>query len=231
MDFFRKKQRPTIMDLPQSVHVARDPKDEFAEIYGNARAAQTSMFIVACLVSMVALALVFALWSSTHEKVAIPWLVEVNPSTGDIARPVRMETVTPNQAVITAEIARWLEAVFTIDPKQSLTLMSEANRKTTGKAVGQFRDFRIEHDVMNKIQKEPQYLRFAKVTSVDMSQKGFAFAFVTTHEVNADGKNVNYTNYRVRVDYALSPPKTKEAILANPLGFFVTLFSPMEERK
>jgi len=226
----RKKKTPTLMDLPQSEHIERDPKREFAEIYGTAMVSQARLFIVCVCMSLICAFAVFALWQSSRDKVAIPWLVEVNNQTGVISRPVRMDTVTPSQAVIKSELAKWVEHAFTIDPKMSMNYLREASSKTTGKAVGQFREFRLEHDIVNKITRQPNYIRFAKVSSVDMSQRGFAFIFVRTHEIASDGKEVNPKSYRVRMDYTLIPPKTEEELLANPLGFYVSLFSPVEER-
>lgn len=226
----RKSKKRTLMDLDQSEHIERDPKLEFAEIFGSAMVSHSRLFVICLVMGMISAFSVFALWQSSRDKVAIPWLVEVNNQTGDIARPVRMDTVTPSQAVIKAELAKWVEHAFTIDPKMSMAYLREATTKTTGRAVGQFREFRVEHDIVNKITRQPNYLRFAKVSSVDMSQKGYAFIFVRTHEVLLDGKEANPKNFRVRLDYTLIPPKTEEELLSNPLGFYVSLFSPVEER-
>lgn len=232
MNLLGRKKQEDLAGLPQSKHMYADPRDEFAEIYGSALVGQQRWFIVSLLMGVITLVSIFAYWQASRDKVAIPWLVEVNPATGTIARPVKMEAVTPNQAVIKAELAKWVEQAFTIDPKQSMQFLREATSKTNGKAVDQFRAFRVEHDIVNKINKEPNYLRFAKVATIDLTQRSLAFVYVKTHEVSyPDGKEVNHKSYRVRVDYALTPPKTEEEIFANPLGFVVTQFSYNAERQ
>ncbi|CAN7741282.1 type IV secretion system protein [Acidovorax sp. LjRoot118] len=226
-----RRKNADLASLPQSQNMATDPRDEFAEIYGSALVGQQRWFIVCLILGLITLVAIFAYWQASRDKVAIPWLVEVNPTTGAIARPVKIEAVTPNQAVVKAELAKWVEQAFTIDPKQSMQFLREATSRTNGKAVDQFRAFRVEHDIVNKINKEPNYLRFAKVATIDLSQRSLAFVYVKTHEISLDGKEVNPKSFRVRVDYALTPPKTEEEIFANPLGFVVTQFSYTAERQ
>lgn len=222
-------QAPGVMPAPPGMH--DDAAGKFAEIYGGAVVAQHRMFIVAAGALLVAAASVAALFSVASNNVAVPFVVEVAPGVGVTNKPVRIEAVRPSEAVLKAELARWAVKVFTIDSDLSPRYFREANTMTKGLGESQFRDFRVSQDVVARMAKDPTLQRIPTVTSVDTSQQGVAFIFVQTKEARGNTAVADTAQYRVTVKYEFIPPATEAAIMANPLGLFITSMNVSEEGK
>ncbi|WP_043005146.1 VirB8/TrbF family protein [Comamonas testosteroni] len=226
----RKERLPDdFSKLDKSQNFAIDGKNEFAEIYGSALVGRKQNFLIVIFCLFLAGVSLFYAMRIASDKVAIPWFVEVNKATGELSKPVQIASMTPNQAVIQSQLARFAEKCFTIDPKMSHVYLRECAQMATGKAVEQLRAFRIEHDVIQRIRKGDDY-RFAKAKSVDTTQKGVAFIHLATQDLLADGTRSPEKNYRLRLDFKFIPPKDQVSLIENPLGLFVSLFNPVLER-
>lgn len=217
------------MRSPSGVH--DDASGKFAEIYGGATVAQHRMFLVAAGAVVVALVSVVSLFSVARNNVAIPLVVEVAPGIGVVNKPVRIESVRPSDAVLKAELARWAVKVFTIDKELSPRYFREANAMTKGLGESQFTEFRIEQGVVERMTKDATLQRIPTVTSVDVSQPGVAFIFVTAKEARANTADAGSTQFRLTVKYEFIPPGTEAAIMVNPLGLFITSMNVSEEGK
>lgn len=216
-------------ELLQQSTYGSDGKSEFAEIYGSALVGRRQNFILAVIAFLVAGFAMFGLIHIASNKTAIPWFVEIDKETGQISKPIRVESVTPNMGVIRSQLAQFTEKCFTIDPKLSPVYQRECARSAIGRAVQQLRDFRAEHEIIQRIAKGNEF-RFAKARSVDVTTQGVAFIYLTTTELNDNGVEVDPRNYRIRLDYVLIPPANEDELIANPLGLFVSLFNPSLER-
>jgi len=207
-------------------------QQEFAEIYGSSKVEAARWFLVSIACIVLAIGAVITLNAILPLKEVRPWIVEINPSTGVVNRPVEVQHVDPNVAVVKAELARWVEAVYTIDPLRSSELLRWANGRTADMAIGQFAEFRARERIFERIQREPNLVREARVTAVDVSQRGTAFIFVmTTERSGAQTPPPEKTKrFRVTLNYRFSPATQEHELLANPLGIMVTFFSDAEER-
>lgn len=205
---------------------------KFGEIYGSAKVEASRWFIAAMLALLLAITAVASLTVILPLKEVRPWVVEINPSTGIVNRPVQVERVDPNLAVVKAELARWVEAVYTIDPLRSSELLRWANSRAADKAVGQFTEFRGRERIFERIRNEAEMVREVKVTAVDATVRGTAFIFITTTErVGSQAPTAEkIKRYRVTLNYRLTPATQEAELLANPLGILVTFFSDAEER-
>jgi type IV secretory pathway component VirB8 len=205
---------------------------KFAEIYGSSKVEAARWFLMAILASLLAITAVATLAVVTPLKEVRPWVVEINPTTGIVNRPVQVERIDPNMAVVKAELARWVEAVYTIDPLRSSQLLRWANSRAADKAVGQFTEFRARERIFERIRGEADMVREVKVTAVDASVRGTAFIFITTTERvgSAPPAADKIRRYRVTLNYRLTPATQEADLLANPLGILVTFFSDAEER-
>lgn len=213
---------PALMDRPQQ---------HFAEIYGSAKVEAGRWFLVAIAAIVLAIAAVLTLNVILPLKEVRPWVVEVTPS-GVVNRPVEVQRVDPNVSVVKAELARWVEAVYTIDPLRTSELLRWANGRAADKAVAQFAEFRSRERIFERIQREPDMVREVRVTAVDASQNGTAFIFVTTTErTGAQAPAPEKTKrYRITLNYKFSQATQEKELLENPLGIYVTFFSDAEER-
>lgn len=205
---------------------------DFAEIYGSSKVEAARWFLVALVAMVLGLAGLLTAASVLPLKEVRLWVLEVNPATGIANRPVEVQRIDPNLSVIKAELARWAEAVYSIDPARSSEALKWANARSADKAVGQFAEFRSRERIYERIQREPDMVRQVRVTAVDASQKGTAFIFLTTTErVGAAPPDPAKTKrFRVNINYRLVPATLEGELLSNPLGLFVTFFADTEER-
>ena len=222
-------QAPSVIPAPAGVH--DEAAGKFAEIYSGAIVAQQRMFIVAMCAVLLAIGCVAALFNVASNNAAVPVLVEVASGVGVVNKPVRIEFVRPSEAVLKAELARWAVKVFTIDRDLSPRYFREANVMTKGLGESQFTEFRVAQAVVERMAKDPSLQRIPTVTSVDTSQQGVAFIFVQTRESRGNTAVADTAQYRVTVKYEFIPPATEEAIMANPLGLFITSMNISEEGK
>lgn len=207
-------------------------QQEYAERYGTSKVEAARWFLIALACIVLAITGVATTAMLLPLKEVRPWVVEVNPGTGVVNRPVEVQRVDPNIGVVKAELARWVEAVYTIDPLRTSDLLRWANGRAADKAVGQFAEFRSRERIFDRIQREPDMVREVRITAVDVSQKGTAFIFLsTTERTGAQTPPPEKTKrYRVTLNYRFSPATQERDLLANPLGILVTFFSDAEER-
>ncbi len=205
---------------------------DFAEIYGSSKVESTRWFVMAIVGLLLGLGGLLTAASVLPLKEVRLWVVEVNPTSGVVNRPVEIQRIDPNLSVVKAELARWAEAVYAIDPTRSSEALRWANARSADKAVGQFAEFRARERIFERIQREPDLVRQVRVTAVDASQRGTAFIFLTTTErVGAAPPDPAKTKrFRVTINYKLVPATQEGELLANPLGLYVTFFADTEER-
>jgi type IV secretory pathway TrbF-like protein len=217
-------------NTPASLYEQAEGK--FAEIYGSALVSANRSFLVAFGCIIVALASIASVATIFPLKEVRPWVVEVDPTSGVVNKPVQIERIDPNTAVVKSELARWAEAVYMIDPLRSSEALRWANARTAEKAVGQFTEFRARERIYERMRTEPDMVREAKMAAVDVSRKGTAFIYVTTSERLGAGapEPAKARRIRVTLNYRLVPPTQEADLLANPLGLYVTFFSDTEER-
>lgn len=208
-----------------------NPAGKFAEIYGSAKVSQARMFIAALACAAVAAVAVVGAVALANRSTAVPFYVEVNDDGGVRNVPTKIENIRPNQAVIKAELAKFIVNIFTIDPKLTPRFFKAANIMTSGLGTSQFADFRTEQKINERLAEEQEMTRTPVVTSVDISQPGVAFVFLTTTESRAEASKVSVAKWRVTVKYELQPPKSEEEILSNPLGLFVIGLNITQESK
>lgn len=208
-------------------------EQEFSEIYGSSMVQSQRWFLFAMLSMVLAIAATVTVFSVMPLKEVKPWLVEYNSSTGVVSRPVEVQKVAPDKAVILAEMARWIEAIYTIDPLRSTDLLRWANTRAADKAVGQFADFRQRERIYERMRAEPTMTREVRIKTADGEQPGTAFFYITTTERTAGTTTVGkdqVKNYRVTLHYKQIDIKTQEEMFANPTGLMITYFSDAVER-
>jgi type IV secretory pathway component VirB8 len=203
--------------------------DKFAEIYGGAMLSQTRFFVISVLSVLALIICATAIVVMTPLREVVPYVVEVEPGKGVVNKPIEVQKITPQQSVIKSELARWADAVYTIDPLRTQDNYRWANARARDKAVSQFAEFRTNEKVYERIQKEPGLVREVVVSSVDASQKGIAFVFLQSTERGQGGGVLGTKRHRLTLHYEIDPPKEESALLLNPLGIYVTFFNATEE--
>ena len=210
-----------------------DGAQKFAEIYGSAMVNSGRMFVIAVIAILLAILAVGAVMGLTPLKEVAPYVIEVNSGTGLVNKPIEIQKITPNIAVVKAELAHWVEAVYAIDPLRTRDLYQYANVRARGKAIAQFSEFRVRERTFERLQKEQGLVREVQVTSVDASQNGVAFVFLKTRERtgNQSPDESKSRRFRLTIHYQLDPPTQEAELLANPLGVYVNYFNEIEEKQ
>lgn len=235
----KSKNQPTsivgddIRRLPNTPTSAyEDGANKFAEIYGSAMVNSGRLFAITIVALLLAITAVGAVMVLTPLKEVTPYVIEVNSGSGVVNKPIEVQKITPNIAVVKAELGRWAEAVYTIDPLRTNDLFKYANVRSRGKAIAQFSEFRAREQVFARLQREAGLVREVQVSSVDASQTGVAFIFLKTLERtgNQSAEDSKVKRYRLTLHYQLDSPREEAALLANPLGLYVNFFNEAEER-
>lgn len=235
----KSKNQPTsivgddIRRLPNTPTSAyEDGANKFAEIYGSAMVNSGRLFVITVVSMLLAITAVGAVMVLTPLKEVTPYVIEVNSGSGLVNKPIEVQKITPNIAVVKAELGRWAEAVYTIDPLRTNDLFKYANVRSRGKAIAQFAEFRAREQVFARLQREAGLVREVQVSSVDASQTGVAFIFLKTLERtgNQSAEDSKVKRYRLTLHYQLDSPREEAALLANPLGLYVNFFNEAEER-
>ena len=190
---------------------------------------QQRMFVVADLMTLVAVVAIVGIIFQAQNNVAVPWIVEVSRDQGVVAKPVRVENIRPSESVIKAELGRWAVKVFTIDAQRSNLMFRDANLWTKGLGTAQFTEFRVKQNVVERMTKDSSLQRTVEIKSVDASQSGVAFVFLKTQEAQGTNANAAATSYRLTLKYEIVPPKSEEEIQTNPLGIYITSMNVSEE--
>lgn len=189
------------------------------------------MFLLALIMGILLLLALGGLVTRSDNRVFVPIYVELNKETGSVAKPVRIENMRPADAYLKGELGRWVADVFTIDSILTPRLMRNANQRTRGLGTSQFAEFRANEKILERMTRDPSLQRKAEVSSVDISQPGVAFAFVTTQEAQGVSASTSVAKWRVTLRYELLPPKSEEEIQANPLGLYITSMNVAQEGK
>ncbi len=187
------------------------------------------MFIVAVVSLLLAATAVVGVVVTSQSNIAMPWIVEVNKEAGVVTRPVRVENITPSGAIVKAELGRWVIKVFTIDSILTPQLMREANGMTRGLGTSQFAEFRLQQNILKRMTEDSSLQRKVSISSIDISQPGIAFVFLTTQEAKGTMASAGTNTWRLTLRYELIPPRTEQEILVNPLGIYVTSMNVAEE--
>jgi type IV secretory pathway component VirB8 len=229
----RSQAAPSLERLANTpIAVFHEGEERFAEIYGSSKVQAQRAFLIAlgCVVLAISALLTVAMMLPLKE--VRPWYVEISPSSGIVGRPVEALKVDPSQAVIRSELARWVEAMYTVDPLRSDELQRWAAGRTADKAVPQTQEFRGRERLYERIARELDTIRESRVTAVDATQKGTAFVFVTTTDRTGSQPPApeQTRKFRVTLNYKLLPPTDEAKLIANPLGLYVTFFSDVEDR-
>lgn len=229
-----RARRSGLTDLRNTPAVVKsEVLDKFGEIYGTAMVNSTRWFIFGMGGLVLAICSLLGVLSLLPLKEVRPWVVEVNPQTGVVNRPVEVLAVDPNVAVVKAELARWVESVYTIDQTRTVDLLRWANGRCADKCLAQFGEFRAREKIYERLERDKDLSREAKVITVDVAQKGVAFVFVQTSERLSSSSTAapEVKRYRVTLNYRFAPAKQEQDLFANPLGIVTTFFSDAEERK
>lgn len=229
MPFFRRRSsQPVGSDLRNTPAVAVDsPRRQYAEIQVDPLVQSDRWFVVSLILAFALLAFAAAFYRFLPLKTVQPYIVEA-AADGEVARVTPAKSYTPTKAMVKASLANWAQWQFIINAHQTQANLKRATGWLRGKAAEEQVAWIGQQRAFERLLEDPTLVRTVEKLSVDASQDGIAFIFLTTQE---RGKGLLVTKrWRLTVQYSIVPPQTEAEILDNPAGLAPTHFEFAEEQ-
>lgn len=188
----------------------------------------TRLAKVAIMTSAVSVGLVVILFLFLPLKKSVPYVVQVNKTTGEVTVPAdqlatAFNPTWDNEAFF---VRRWVSDLFTInqyltvkmtDPRAQLFLRGQ-------NAIAEYHAFRTEDDTFGRLASDPSLVRDVQVvnlTPIAGTRNGaVAQVALTTH---SDGKTTVETKL-ITLYYVLLPSTNPADLAENPIGIYITDF-------
>lgn len=161
-------------------------------------------------------------------KKAVPYIVTVNKTTGEVSVPSQDAAVAFNPSWINKAffLRRWIEDLFTIN--QYLTVQITDPRAQAflrgANAIAEFKAFRAEDQTYIRLAKDPTLVRNVKVedlTPIAGTKNG---AVANVELTTIQGGQTTVEHRLITLYWVIIPPQTPEDARINPIGIYVTDF-------
>jgi type IV secretory pathway component VirB8 len=160
-------------------------------------------------------------------KRTVPYVLEVNKTTGEVVVPEQQPEATFRPAWQTKMffVRRWVTDMLAINPYTFRTTDPRAQEFLRGStAISEFRQFRAEDNTYQQTVDHPNLVRQVQITQVTpvAGTKNGAVAQVQT-ETMLGGQPISQ-QWLVTVYWTMIPPTTPNDVNHNPLGLWITDF-------
>lgn len=183
---------------------------------------------IAMASSLVSLGLAGTLIAMLPLKTVAPYIVEIEPSGKTTLVGAAREGFNPTQAQIVYFVSRWTEALWGIDPSLTTKSLESAYAMTRGKGSDVFRQHIAAYKPIERSASDKTLSASVQVKGVNFIGDGIAMVRFEVTERRKDAKSSTDT-YMMTLHWVISPPKTTEEIMQNPIGFYVTDFNWTKE--
>lgn len=178
--------------------------------------------------SMACAFLAFALWSMMPLKQAVPYVVKVNDSTGEVTVPADQSVAqfNPQWASIEFFLRRWVTDMFTINQYLTVNINDpRAQAFLRGQnAIAEYKAFRASDRTFEQLAEDPSLVRDVKILSMTpiagTTNGVVAQITMTTHKQG----QVYVVNKLVTIYYAFIKANDIESLRQNPISIFITDF-------
>lgn len=226
--FRRRSSQPAGGDLPNTPAVAvESPRRQYAEIQVDPLLQSDRWFVVSLILAFALVTFAAAFYRFLPLKTVQPYIVEA-AADGEVARVTPAKSYTPTKAMIKSSLASWAQWQFIINAHQTQANLKRATSWLRGKAAEEQVAWMAQQRHFERLVEDPTLVRTVEKLSVDSSQDGIAFIFLTTQERGKGGPVVK--RWRLTVQYSIVPPQSEAEILDNPAGLAPTHFEFAEEQ-
>jgi type IV secretory pathway component VirB8 len=134
---------------------------------------------------------------------------------------------TPDKDEIGYFLGRWVNQVFDINQATIMNTIRESSEMTIGNATAQLKDLRTRDNPLVLLKGNPNLIRTYEYIALNFIEDNVGYLrFKTTTRDNGEPKTVVYA---MRITFTRVKPTTREQIMRNPAGLFVTSFNLTEE--
>jgi type IV secretion system protein TrbF len=200
-------------------------RQEWLERYGDYIAQARNWRMVALLSLIVAGVALTSLVLLARQSRVVPYVVKVD-RLGDAVAVERADAAAqPDEAIIKAQLARWLTAVRSVyvDAAAQRALIAEAYAMINrlGSAYGALNDYMRAHDPFERAKTETVAVQVESVLPI----AGASWRVEWREEVRSrDGGRVSSTQYQASVSMSFNPPTDEATLRLNPTGLYINSF-------
>jgi type IV secretion system protein TrbF len=200
-------------------------RQEWLERYGDYIAQARTWRMVAMLSLIVAGVALTSLVLLARQSRVVPYVVKVD-RLGDAVAVERADAaVQPDEAIIKAQLARWVTAVRSVyvDAAAQRTLITEAYAMINrlGSAYGALNDYMRAHDPFERAKTETVAVQVESVLPI----AGASWRVEWREEVRSrDGGRIASIQYQASVSMSFNPPTDEATLRLNPTGLYINSF-------
>jgi type IV secretory pathway TrbF-like protein len=200
-------------------------RQEWLERYGDYIAQARNWRMVALLSLIVAGIALTSLALLARQSRVVPYVVKVDRLGEAVAVERADAAAQPDEAIIKAQLARWLTAVRSVyvDAAAQRTLITEAYAMINrlGASYGALNDHMRAHDPFERAKTETVAVQVESVLPI----AGASWRVEWREEVRGrDGARVSSTQYQASVSMSFNPPTDEATLRLNPTGLYINSF-------
>jgi len=200
-------------------------RQEWNERYGS-YIAQARAWRVAALIAMtIAAVSTSGVVLIASQSQVVPYVVKVDKLGSAIAVDRADRAERPDEAVIVAQLARWVNSVRSVyvDAGAQRALVKEGyamiNRR--GDSFGALNDYMRANDPFERAKTETVAVEVQSVLPIS----GDSWRLEWREDVRArDGARVSSTQYQATVNISFNPPRDEATLRLNPSGTYINAF-------
>ena len=182
---------------------------------------------VAIISSVAAVFCSLALFMLMPLKKSVPYVVQVNKTTGEVTVPQSTSTVfVPSWANKAFFLRRWLKDLLTIN--RYLTVQIDDPRAQAfirgSNAIAEYNAFRQEDQTFARLAADPTLVRNVRIVSMDPVANTANGVVAQVSLTTIDHGRVSKQSLLVTLYFVLLPPTSRKEMEHNPLGIYITDF-------
>lgn len=205
-----------------------DTSKEYYERGAGAIIQRNRWFLMALILGVGQIASVGAMYVMLPLKTVET--IQVNKVDGGrlVAEGVAVGNWTPDKDSISYFLNQWANNVFDVNRATIDASIAAASEITIGEASAQLKELRGKDNPLIALQSSLNYSRAYEFITINFIEDNVAFLrFKTTTRKNSDAPVV--VTYAMRITFTRVKPTTREQVVRNPAGLFITSFNITEE--
>lgn len=199
------------------------------EQYGSAIVERNRYFIALVILALLALAEGGAIYHMMPLKTVVPYVVKVADNGSVVTSNVATANFQAGEKEISYFLIEWTKNLMTLDKQLTEHNLKAAMRRTSGVASTQLSEHVRLTQPFVALSKTPDLVRTVDVITMpaQIAEKVVMLRVETISRTATQA--LPKKRFQVTLRYEISPPKTEQEIMDNPIGLFITDFKLSEE--
>lgn len=224
-----KKSQDAMKQLGNAPNTAyENAKAEYFNANGTPRVESSRLFVITIILLVIIVLLGLKIYDTPPPKM-VPYMIALSRDKGVEAKVIEAESFTPNDNIKQFILARFIEDMRTLDPYTTRNGLKSAYKLTRDKAITEFENYLNTEKPVQRITSDPNLVRTVKFITINPGTDTQKIAFIRVREEEKTSDKSSVKTHMFTVHYDIIPPQTKEDILVNPTGIFITHFDRREE--